>query len=99
MTPGDRGIVDDNVVIRQPADTIESDFERNLSSAIEKPTVNATGLDRDFTWSERLQFTVFGAEREANFAGDSMPPGRMFDAAAGGAKCIPSGVPFEMNAQ
>ena len=42
---------------------------------------------------------MLGAEGETNFAGNSMPAGRMFDAAAGGAKCVAPRIPFEMDAQ
>lgn len=99
MPARNRGVVDHHVVIWQPAHAIETNLQRQLSTAIEQPALDAAGFDGNFTRGQRLEFAMFGAERESEFAGKSMSARRMFDAAASGAKGIASGVSFEVNAQ
>src|SRR5262245_11900571 len=61
--------------------------------------MRAARLHRNFTRRQGLQVACFGTEGKANFAGDSVPAGRMLDTAAGGAKCIASRVSFEVNTE
>ena len=99
VTTGNGCVVNDDVVVREPADAVQANFERDLSTTIEKPAVHTPLSDGNFARSEGFQFAVFGPERNTDFAGDGMPASRMFDAAASGAKRIATRVSFEVDAQ
>jgi hypothetical protein len=92
------GIVDYHVIIREPADRVETNFEGYLLAAVEKPTLRAGLLHRDITGSECLEVAGVGTQRYANFAGDCVATGSMFHATASGTKCVAAGVAFEVNA-
>jgi len=56
-------------------------------------------FDRDLAGRQGLEVASFGTKRDANFAGDGVPAGRMFHAAACYAKSVAAWVAFEMDTQ
>jgi hypothetical protein len=94
-----RGVVDHNIVVREPADAVQADLQRNLLTTIEKPACIAGRFHRDLARGERSVVWAVGSERKAKFSGESMSAGRVFDTASGRAKGIATSVTFEMYAQ
>lgn len=99
MAAGNGCIINHHIIVWQTANAVQTDLQGDLLAAVEQPAMGAGGLDRNITWGKCFEVAGFGTEGQANFAGEGVSAGRVFDAASCGAKCIASCVTFEMDAQ
>ena len=70
-----------------------------MPAAIEQPALHAASFDGNVPGRKCFEFAMLGTKREAELASKSVSARRIFDATAGGAKCIAPWVSFEVNAQ
>ena len=98
MPARDSCIVDHDIVVRKPADAIQTNFEGDLTAAVEKPAMVAGGFDGDINGGKSAKVARF-RQWQADIAGQGVGTDRVFNAAPGNAERVAAGVPFQMHTQ